>query len=466
MVLAGFKRLLRRNPDLAIELWPDYQSRFFFSHAELADFYAFVARNLAVNYRPDADYWLSQAIAMGTDDDLVGFGIRLALRNQDWQRTRIWLAHLHQSEHGSDNWRYWRAITEQSIGQHQSLLRPQARTAAWLPPLANQNTVTHVGFDLLGTHHQMIDCLTQKACLIDLLPESARKRLISSDTPSEILISLANERSFYGFLASERINKNVALNRQALIPDRSALEAIATHPGIIRARELHLLNEEVDAKREWHFAINRFDAEQRAYAAHLAHLWGWHHQAIVAAAQSTIHDHLELRFPVAFNDIVEANAKRTGLRSEWILSLIRQESAFAPDARSPAGALGMMQLMPSTARQVARQLGLPYRRHQLLDPDLNIQLGSQYLAQLYNQFDNNTVLATAAYNAGPHRARRWQPEHKPMPSDIWIETIPIRETRNYVKNVLTYKAIYRHHLGLDARLSGLPALIPARNVKP
>lgn len=460
MLLAGFKRLIRRDPDLALALWPEYEARFLFDHQALKELYQYAARNLAVNYRPDAEYWLTQAVTLGDYQDLISYGIRHALREQNWQRARVWLALLHRAEYGSGQWRYWQAIAQREIALHQSVLRPsQALPAPAFPgPLRDVQQANPP--PLMTVHQQIQTALHHRDRFTELLPAAARAKLDPEQPPVELLSDLANERSFYGFLASERLGRPLALNSTARRTDQRALEAMAQHPGIVRARELHLLGEELDARREWYFALSSFNDEQRSLAAQLAHLWGWHHQAIIAASQSTIHDQLDLRFPVAYQDSVSEQAGKTGLESEWILSLIRQESAFAPDARSPAGALGVMQLMPGTARQVSRQLGIPYRWHSLLDPAHNIQLGSHYLAGLYDEFGHNAVVATAAYNAGPHRARRWLPEDSPMRSDVWIETIPFRETRNYVKNVLTYKAIYREHLGLDARLSSLPALIP------
>ena len=274
-----------------------------------------------------------------------------------------------------------------------------------------------------------------------------------TEAPVTTLNGLASERSFYGFIASQKLKKPLELNNNNSKLSDTALEKVATHPGIVRARELYLIGESIDARREWHHAIKNMSSEERGYAAHLANIWGWHHQAIIAAARSDDRDNLDLRFPRAYPDIVAAKAQQHGVESEWIYSLIRQESAFAPTARSPAGALGMMQLMPSTAKQVSRKLGLNFNTHSLLDPENNILLGTQYLSDLLQRFEGNIVLATAAYNAGPNRAKRWQPESSPMAGDIWIETIPIHETREYVKNILTYQAIYRHHLGMEAKLA-------------
>ena len=127
--------------------------------------------------------------------------------------------------------------------------------------------------------------------------------------------------------------------------------------------------------------------------------------------------------------------------------------------------MGMMQIMPRTAKQLSRELGIPTpTTREMLTPETNVQLGTHYMQQLQKRFNGNIILATAAYNAGPHRANAWQPEYLPVSGDIWVETIPFSETRDYVKNILTYQAIYRHHLGKEVKLSNALKLIPAKKM--
>ena len=124
-----------------------------------------------------------------------------------------------------------------------------------------------------------------------------------------------------------------------------------------------------------------------------------------------------------------------------------------PNIRSHAGALGLMQVMPATARETARRYNIPLRsNNQVLNPETNIMLGTAYLNQMMNQFHGNRILATAAYNAGPSRVQRWLENAEYLPYDIWIETIPFDETRQYVQNVLTYSVIYGQKLDMPTRL--------------
>ncbi|HDN27343.1 MAG TPA: lytic murein transglycosylase, partial [Thioploca sp.] len=126
----------------------------------------------------------------------------------------------------------------------------------------------------------------------------------------------------------------------------------------------------------------------------------------------------------------------------------RQESAFRAEARSHAGALGLMQLMPATGRAVARKLGLKLKnRRAILDINTNIRLGTAYLRQMLDRFDGNHMLATAAYNAGPNRAKRWAQKNNCLPADIWVELIPFNETRKYVRRVLFYTRVFEERLG-------------------
>lgn len=455
-VVSGFKRLVRKDYQLAHQLWPQFEAAFDFHWQVKADLYNYFARNMAVNYYPEAEDWLDKALLYPGQESLVDYGIRHALRDYDWQRVKHWVALLSPAERGSGQWRYWEARADQVIDEYQSpLLRYQGKIAE--DPTAENPSAE---FDVLNTHKNFVAALSHSDHFFELLPEYSMQLLENGSSPYKLLESLTAERSFYGFMASEQIAKPLPLNHDNSKITEAELDIILQHPGIVRARELYLIQETTYAFREWYHAIQSMSSEMRGAAAHVAHLWGWHFQAIIAAARSNIRDNLELRFPKAYFETVSANAQSRGLASDWVYSLIRQESAFAPYAKSGAGALGIMQIMPSTARQVSRSAGIKLKtNYQLLDPHKNIMIGTAYLDQLLNKFDGNLVLATAAYNAGPYRAKRWQPESQPMDGDIWIETIPIHETRNYVKNIFTYQAIYRHHLGLEARLSDSLKLI-------
>jgi soluble lytic murein transglycosylase len=185
-----------------------------------------------------------------------------------------------------------------------------------------------------------------------------------------------------------------------------------------------------------------------AVAALVASEWGWHDRAILTASRSDHLDDLEIRFPLLYRESIEASAARHGIDAGWIYGVVRQESAFVPDARSPAGALGLMQLMPATGMLTSRRLNLRVRGTQaILEVETNIKLGVGYLKDVLTRNNDHQALATAAYNAGPNRVTSWMPREA-LDADVWVESIPFNETRDYVKNVMAFTAVYDHRLGL------------------
>jgi soluble lytic murein transglycosylase len=186
-------------------------------------------------------------------------------------------------------------------------------------------------------------------------------------------------------------------------------------------------------------------------ASKLAHRFGWYDRAIVTMAQAGYWDDLEMRFPLAHQKLVLKHATQQKINPAWAFAIIRQESAFTPDARSGAGAMGLMQLMPRTARQVARSMRLRRPgRYDLINITTNVRLGVGYLKKVFDKFNGNSVLATAAYNAGGYRVKQWLPETGSIPADIWVEQVPFSETQDYLKRVLVYTIIYEKRLGLES----------------
>ena len=276
-------------------------------------------------------------------------------------------------------------------------------------------------------------------------------------------VHAAGQRSLWGFLAADRVGRPYALDSQPLPADPARIAAFMAEPAMARIQALRALGRETDMRREWRDLTADLDHPGRMAAASVADSWGWHDQAIFTLAPTGYWDDLALRFPLRHRELVAEQAWQTALPEEWIFAVIRQESVFNPTVASHAGALGLMQLMPGTAREVARELEPPVAdpgRLALLDPELNITLGANYLAWMRDRF-GHPALATAAYNAGPHRVRRWLPEGC-TDADLWILAIPFTETRGYVERVLAYRVIYRHRLGLPPeRLSEWLPPIPS-----
>ena len=298
----------------------------------------------------------------------------------------------------------------------------------------------------------------QVPSLIQLLPESTQatprwqywlaRVMAGSGSQAEwrqanaIFERLMVRRNFYGFMSADLQAKEYNFERDARlqIPMEEML-AMERMPGIERALELITLGERSWARQEWTLATRHFNLAERHVAANIALRWGWYKAAIQTMIEGQAWNNLDLRFPIAYGEQFINQARRANIPVQWSLAVARQESAFMPDAKSTSGALGLMQLLPSTAKIVAKGLGMKYSDNSALkEPDLNIQLGTQYLGQMLRRFDNNRVLASAAYNAGPTRVAQWPKGNLAL--DVWIETIPYRETRNYVQNVLMYSRIY------------------------
>lgn len=271
---------------------------------------------------------------------------------------------------------------------------------------------------------------------------------------------IAKKRRYYGFLASDKLGINYSLNHQALNKDQRIIDDLNKNDYLQRAKEFYLLGDDLPARREWYQLVKPLSEEQRIAAAHIAHDWQWHNRAIITLTMTEQRNDLNLRFPMPHKDDFQTQAKKQDMTLSWPLAIARQESAFLKDATSSAGARGLMQLLPGTAKLQAKKDGvLYYSRKQLHEPALNIKLGTAYLSAMLARFDNNLAVAAAAYNAGPHRVKHWVKEE--LAQDQWVETIPYRETRSYVKNVLAYAVIYQHHLAQQQKLPS-SAIDPSR----
>jgi soluble lytic murein transglycosylase len=264
--------------------------------------------------------------------------------------------------------------------------------------------------------------------------------------------ALASERSYYGFLAADELGENYALDHSQLLADETAIAAIESRPEIIRARELFLVGQDSRGRSEWDTIVRTLAPEEKRQAAILADRWGWHSRAISVAASLGEFDDLSLRYPLPYQPLFEQSSTAASISPTWAYGIARSESLFMPDVRSRAGAIGLMQLMPATGRAVAREIRLPYSGLQTLtDPASNIRLGTSYLGQMAERYGGNAVLATAAYNAGPHRVDSWLPDSGSIDARVWIENIPFNETRKYVKRVLSAQAIFHWRMTGELR---------------
>lgn len=254
---------------------------------------------------------------------------------------------------------------------------------------------------------------------------------------------LAGERHYYGFLSSARLGQSFNYQNQPLVIEQTVVARIAQMPSAKRASELKALERFHEARMEWRFVQRQLNDEEKLASAVIAGQWGWHDQAIFTFANSGYMNDVNRRFPMAYADILTKEAQRNKIEPEWAFAIARRESSFMSDAVSSAKAFGLMQVLPSTARYLEKKR---VSNRSLMNPNTNAKLGNKYLRYLMDKVGNNTVLATASYNAGWSRVKRWLPTSETVGADLWVETIPFKETRNYVKAVMAYKQIYQHQL--------------------
>jgi soluble lytic murein transglycosylase len=397
----GIKRLARIDIDRAIKAWTQtVQPRYEFTREETAEIHRSLGLALALRGRKEAVTWLARVDAGASDTTLREWRVRAAISQQDWHATLAGIYQLTPTEQATPRWRYWQARALEGLQQRQQ-----------------------------------------------------------SD---EIFLGLAMTRGYYSFLAADHLGRSYQMNHTPVDEAIARSVTPAEYPGVARARELFALGRLVDARREWYNATRDMADWQLQSAALLAQSWGWHDRAIITLGRSAQLNDMELRFPLAHREQVVAEAESRGVDPALAFAVIRQESAFAADARSTAGALGLMQLMPQTAQKLSGHLRLPQPgRMDLLDVSTNLQLGIAYLRRLIDRYDNPLV-AAAAYNAGAHRENRWLPQADIVKSDLWAETVPFVETRSYIQNVVYFASIYDVRLGLPLRklAERMPPVMP------
>ena len=275
-------------------------------------------------------------------------------------------------------------------------------------------------------------------------------------------LRIAGQTDFYGLLADEELGYVATVPEATHVPSEEDIEKAKRNPGLARALELIRLGIRTEGVREWLYTIRYFDDAQLIAAAELARRSEVYDRAIHTADKTQRAHNFSLRYPVRYPDVFRDYARTHGLDEAWVLGLVRQESRFIADARSSAGAAGLMQIMPRTAQYVASKIGLRnYRPKDVTHVQTNVGLGTSYLKMVLDQL-GHPVLASAAYNAGPARARRWR-DAKPLEGAIYAETIPFGETRDYVKKVMAnavfYSALVNHKL---TPLKTLLGTVPAR----
>ncbi|HEY0686841.1 MAG TPA: transglycosylase SLT domain-containing protein [Steroidobacter sp.] len=263
-----------------------------------------------------------------------------------------------------------------------------------------------------------------------------------SKVARQLYESVLLDDNFYSIMAGARLDRPVAPHPEKLVLDQAQVERMEQLPPMVRARELLLVDMRNQASSEWSFGFNQLMDSARNQAIHLAARWGWYDQAIATASQQRMFNDYELLYPQPYDAEVLSAAKLTGLKPQLIYSVMRQESLYRRDAFSSAGARGLLQMLPETARRTARKWNRPRPSpDDLFNPTINVPLGAANLRSLVDRFGGQTLVALAGYNAGPNAAARWMPSESLDP-DIWVENIPYNETRNYVQRILWHNVVF------------------------
>ncbi len=291
----------------------------------------------------------------------------------------------------------------------------------------------------------------------------ALKAMGATSAANTLFARLSGEFHYYGLLAEEELPVRLETQPADASVRHDQVQAARDHPGLDRALRLRRMKLMTEATEEWNWAIRGMDDAQLLAAAELARQEAWYDRAINTAERTRHHHNFDLRYLTPYRDLAEAYSREHDLDPAWVFGLMRQESRFVDYARSSAGAQGLMQIMPATAKWIAQQKGLGRNAHaRVTEPETNIRFGTFYLRNILDRLDRSPVLATAGYNAGPGRARRWQAD-TPLEGAIYVESIPFTETREYVKKVLANAMYYSHRLDTRRdRLKDRLGVVPAR----
>ncbi|HET7314565.1 transglycosylase SLT domain-containing protein [Salinisphaera sp.] len=401
----AFKRLALRDLDTAAGLIKPLVARLGLNGDQRYQMRRYVALLYAEDHRPEALLWFARIdhARMVGDEHALGWEIRAAIYQQRWPLVLDAINSLSAATADDEVWRYWKARALAATGQ-----KPQARA---------------------------------------------------------IFARLASRRSYHGYLAADAIGADYSFNAQP-VPDNPAARArVEAEPALARAHELHELGMTSYAYLEWQNLIAHLNSAELAQAAKIAYQWQWYARAIVTLAKADYWNDLDIRYPTPFVGAVREAADNNDLDPAYVMAIIRTESLFQPTARSPAGARGLMQLMPGTAADLARAMGRPApSAYDLNDPATNIGLGARYLGDMLAEWSGNIALATASYNAGPHKIAEWLPDHD-MPAAIWIANIPYTETRRYVRRAMSHMTVFQHRLAesvvpLDQRIDEVKPSYP------
>ena len=385
LAMFAVQRMARTEVHVAAARWREIEAQF--SVAERGFVWGRLALAAAQGHQAEATAWFDQAATLGAhlDEEQHAWRVRAALRAGHWPAVARAIAAMPEALAAQPDWTYWRARAHAAQGEGEA-----ARTL-----------------------HERI----------------------------------AGQPHFYGILATEALGRVHALPPRAAPLTAEEIAAAAATPALQRGLALIRAEMRIEGLREWAWAIQGLGDRQLLAAAELARRHEVIDRSIYAADRTRGEHDYSLRYPTPFLGQVEPRTRDVAIDPAWVYGLMRQESRFIMDAKSSVGAKGLMQLMPATAKWVAKQIGMTnYHPAKVTEMDINVRLGTSYMKMLMDSLDGHPVLASAAYNAGPGRARKWRAD-QPLEGAIYAETIPFNETRDYVKKVLANAMNYALLMG-------------------
>jgi soluble lytic murein transglycosylase len=375
----AISRIARNDPNMASERLGKIESQL---HAgEKGWAWSMIGWQAAQRHMPEALEWYRKAGDVQLSDEAMQWKVRAALRAQDWGTVRSTIEKMPPALAEQPAWIYWLGRAYRAGGR-----------------IEEANT-------LFG--------------------------------------KIAGQPNFYGNLADEELERPIMAPAKAASPTREELARVAGNSSVQRSLALFRLNLRGEGVKEWNWALSGMSDRELLAASEIAQRAGIYDRAIAAADRTRNEHDYSLRYLSPYSEQVRPAAKNQSLDDAWVYGLMRQESRFVTNAKSTVGASGLMQLMPATAKWVARKIGLKdFHPGQVNDTEINLLLGTTYMRLVMESLDNHPVLASAAYNAGPGRARKWRDADRPLEGAVYAETIPFNETRDYVKKVMSNSVYY------------------------
>ncbi len=402
------------------------------------------------------------AAALGSPFEMGGQGAQeyslLSVMGRDARRSSSAAATLSAMESGLN--REQASFAWGVLGHTQAQSQNMTTALSYFNRVADRNQLTEEQFEWYARAALRLQRWSELASVIQSMPEKMQKdptwqywlaRSFAAQGNSSRAKGLyeqaaASGRNFYAVMSMEELGRRLNTNNNVAAASRSDVNRMAKDGAINRALVLFKNAQasgdskmRAQAQSEWRFATRGFDEDNLLTAAQVAFDHQFYDMAINSADRTDHKLNYNLRYLSPFKDTTVRYAEQAGVDPAWVYGLIRQESRFVMGAQSSVGAQGLMQVMPATAREIAGKIGMS--SSELYTMDGNIRMGTWYLGDAKRRLQNNEVMATAGYNAGPSRARNWQAA-TPLEGAIYAETIPFSETRDYVKKVMTNATYY------------------------